>query len=806
MDFTTILHDFRLAVRTLIKARGFTIVAVLTLAFALGANTAIFSVIQALLLRPLPFRDPAHLLTLTDVRATERTQIAWLNNRDIGAQSRTLEQVGALYRTASFIVEGEPERVWGVVISKEVLPILGVNPIIGRTFNADEMRPDGPRAMLISYELWQRRFGGDRTIVGRGIHFGGAGNLRTIIGVMPARFRFPAGEKPRDFWLPLEASIDPDVDSKRDNIYMDAIARAKTDATPEQIAADLDTISRRLVAQYPKENTGLRLRATPMSRKVVDEVRTPVLLLFGAVAVVLLIGCANVANLLLARAAARHKEISIRAALGATRGRIISQLLAESVVLALLAGVIGLLLAAWGVDALLAVAPAGIPRLEDVAIDGGVLLFTLVLAVFTGIVFGLAPAIAATKTNLTDALKEGTRGSTEGRGRNRIRAVLVSTAIALSVVLLAGTGLTLRSFLRVTSVNAGYDYRDTITLQLAARSSAYKEWPQISALFDRIISDVRALPGVQSVSAATAVPLATGEIALSFSIVGRPRFAPGEDEGETIVVVRPGFFATMRTPMLRGRDITDNDTDKSPMVLIVNESFAKKYFPHGDVLGQKLDFDDKKGPREIVGVAADMRFRDLTTSNQPIIFLPHRQDRGNFLRIVVRAKNAAALAPSLREIVRRIDPQQPIYEITSLESLRAESLATRRFTLILLSLLAALALVLATVGIYSIMSYNVTQRTTEIGIRMALGAASRDILRLIVGNALRLIIFGVIAGLAIALTATRVMESLLYGIAPTDPLTFAAICATIAATGVLASVLPASRAARVDPLVAIRNE
>lgn len=800
-------HDIRYSIRTLLERRGFTAVAVLTLAIALAANTAIFSVVNAILLRPLPFATPDRLLNLTGISRIDGGTTAvysYPNYADVRAEAKTLSEVTAFVRTRAFLMEGDdPELMWGLRITANLPQLTGVSPQLGRFFTSEEDREGGAEVIVISHDLWQRRFQGDRSIIGRAIRFGTAGQLRTVIGVMPPGFRMPVDEDVRQFMIPFEQDVG-EARTQRDAIWINVVARAREGATLEQVNAELDTISKRLAAQYPEANTGLRFVASSMHEDVVREVRPALLLLFGAVAVVLLIGCANVANLLLARATVRHKEISVRAALGASPGRITVQLLVESLVIAIAAGAVGLLLAAWGIDALLAFAPSEIPRLDAVAMDTRVLLFAAGLSIVTGFAFGLAPAISASRPNLTNALKEGTRGSTEGK-RNRLRSILVVFAVALSLMLLAGAGLLLRSFIHVSALDPGYDHRNATALTISARNLAYPDTPKMMAFHERLMSEIRTLPGVTSVGAVDTVPLAPQESVYSFNIVGRPPAPPGQSPSSKVLVATPGLFETLRIRLVKGREILATDRANTQPVVVVNEAFVRQFLPNENPIGKKLEYapDDVV---EIVGVVGDARWRSLTAEPPPIMFQAHAQRARRTMSYVVRAANGETLAPSLRALVRRLDPQQPIMDIQPLAASRAESLATRRFNLMLLAALAVVALVLAAVGIFSVMSYSVTQRTSEIGIRMALGAGTNDVFRLIVGHAVRLVAAGTAIGVAGALLSSRAMESLLYGVRPADPWTFAAIVIVIAGTALLASYLPARRAARVDPLVAIRYD
>ncbi|HEX7707099.1 MAG TPA: ABC transporter permease [Thermoanaerobaculia bacterium] len=798
-------HDLRYAVRALMRAPGFAAVAILTLALALGANTAIFSVVRGVLLQPLPFNQPEELVRVTGTTARwSEGPFSWPNYSDIRQQNRTLDALAGFTTTSSFLYEGtEPERIYGALATADLWTLAEVSPTIGRTFTPQEDVSGQALVVVISHELWQRRFGGDPKVIGKQVRLGA--EPKTVVGVMPRGFRFPVQEQVVDFWMPLGQQIEEDGGG-RGAIWIDLVGRLRDGVTIEQAQADLHTIAKRLEAEYPDTNTGLIFNVDSLHDVIVRGIRPALVVLMFAVGVVLLIGCANVANLLLARAAARHREISIRSAIGATRGRIITQLLVESVLLSLLAGAAGLLLAAWGVDLLVALAPAEIPRLDAIRIDGGVLYFTLILSVLTGIVFGLAPALSASKTNLVEALKEGSRGSTQGRRRNAMRNTLVVAEIALSVFLLVGAGLLLRSFLRISGVDPGYNFENAIVIDMTSRSAAFPETEQVVEHARRTQAALRSIPGVTSVGGANHLPLGNSENVFSFSIEGKPPYPPGESPNATFIPVTPDYFSTMGIPVLRGRGITAEDAPNAPLAVVVSDSFVRQFLPGEDPIGKRVNIGDGNGIRAIVGVVGDVRFISLIEPPKPTFYVAHAQNMTRRVQYVVRSPQAATLAPTLRATVRTIDPEQPILGIQTLAQMRAESLASRQFLLVLTIILASLAVVLAAVGIYSIMSYTVAQRTSEIGIRMSLGAEARDIFKLIVGHSLRLVILGLAIGVAVALVATRVMTSLLYGVTPSDPVTFASICLLIGGIAILASYVPASRATRVDPLVAIRYD
>ncbi|HEX6158973.1 MAG TPA: ABC transporter permease [Thermoanaerobaculia bacterium] len=793
-------RDLRYAIRGLVRARGFAAVAILTLAVALGANTAIYSIVSAILLRPLPFPQPDQLIAVRASNAgVAELSFSLPNYDDLRAQAKNFEHIAGFDSFSTFLYDGpEPELLSGSSVTANMFPLLGIKPYLGRTFTEAEDREGQPSLVVISYELWQRRFGGDRGILGRQIRVGATPD--TVIGVMPPRFTFPLRENERaDFWIPMKQ--DP-VSTARGAGWLSAIARLRDGVSLEQGDAELRTISGRMA----KEQPGLVFRAQPLHDRLVGEVRPALIVLMCAVGLVLVIGCANVANLLLARAAVRHREISIRAAIGATRGMIVRQLLVESVLLALISGAIGSLLAAWGVEMLVALAPPEIPRLHAITVDANVLLFTLGLSVLTGIVFGLTPALSASKTNLVEALKEGSRGSTEGRRGNRVRNTLVVAEIALSVILLAGAGLLLRSFLQLTGIDPGFDFRNGVTMDVPIRSAVFPGDDGVVQYYRRALEELRAIPGVTSVGGANYLPLGGDETTLSYAVVGRPAPPPGQSPSASFVYVTPGYFDVMRMSILRGRAITEHDGPKAPPAVVISESLARQQFPKSDPIGQQLDLDDGRGIRTIVGVVRDVRVLSLTDVPRPTYYVSVLQAPMRRMQFVVRSPNAASLGSSVRAALRKLDREQPIYALRTLEEIRSQSLEGRRFMLVLIGMLASLALALAAVGIYSIMSYSVTQRTSEIGIRMSLGAEARDIFRLIVGHAVRLVLIGLVSGVVIALIATRVMTSLLFGITATDPVTFASICAVIGGIALLASYLPASRATRVDPLVAIRSE
>jgi putative ABC transport system permease protein len=802
-----LLLDLRYAVRSLRKARGFAALAILTLAIALGANTAIYSIFSAILLRPLPYPDSAEIVAVRGSSAQHPELVfSYPSYHDVSGQAKSFEHMAGYRPTSAFLFGGgEPELLTGGRVTANLFPLLGVKPLLGRTFTEREDTPGQSSTVVISYELWQRRFGGDPRVVGSRIRVGP--DADTVVGVMPRGFKFPIESTERtDFWIPLKQAP---LSEARGAGWITAVARLRDGVSIAQANSELKTIAARMAAQHPENNAGVTYSAQKLHDVVVGDVRPALLLLTVAVSVVLLIGCANVANLLLARAAARDRESSIRAAVGATRARLIRQLLVESLLLSLVAGAIGLLLATWGVDVLVALAPADTPRLEAITLDANVAIFALVLSLVTGVLFGLAPALSASKANLVEALKDGSRGSTEGHHRNRLRNALVIGEIALSVVLLAGAGLLLRSFVRLNAIDPGYDYHGAIAASVTASASAFPEPKDVLQFHRRALDELRAIPGVTSVGGASELPL-TDETTFIYGIEGRPAATPGRGPVAAIIWASPNYFETIGNAVLRGRGITEQDGPNALPSVVVSESLVRQSFANENPLGKRLLIDippeDGGGVRTIVGVVRDIRSVSLTEPPKPTVYLPVLQAPQRAFYFVVRAPNAAALGSAVRAALRKVDREQAIYDVLTLEEMRSAALGNPRFMLVLVGLLATLALVLAAVGIYSIVSYSVARRIPEIGIRMALGAESRDIFSLVVSQAVRLVGAGLIGGIAIALATTRLMTTLLFGITATDPVTFVSICIIIGAIALIASYVPANRATKVDPLVAIRYD
>ncbi len=815
-------QDLRYGARTLVKHPGFTAVVVLALALGIGANTAIFSVVNAVLLRPLPYKNAERLVSLysqntsnAEANLTDRPPLSYPDFRDYKEQAQTLQYVAAYRQIGTSLVSGgdEPARVLGADVSAELFPMLGVEPLIGRVFTPEEDKAGAPPVIVLGYGLWQRRFGGDKTIIGREIKLG----VRsvTVIGVMPPGFKFPVQTERADFFDSFTAEtarVSAASLESRDSRFNTIVASLKPGVTLQQAQAEIDTIARRLAQQYPATNTGWHARLISLHEDVTGDIRPALFVLLGAVLFVLLITCANVANLLLARASARQTEMAIRTALGASRSRILRQLLTESLLLALMGGALGLLLALWGVDLLVAASPASLPRVTEINVDNRVLAFTFIVSAFTGIIFGLFPALASSKLDLNESLKEGGRSSMEGARRNRVRSLLVVSEIALSLVLLIGAGLLIKSFLRLLDTDPGYTTARVLSVTLPLSRAKYPQPEQQIAYVQELINRTRALPGVEVIGATNLLPLGLRDTFNTFNIEGRPPAPPEARTAARNYSITPDYFRVMSIPVRRGRAFTERDVQNAPPVIVINEAFARRFFPNEEARGKRIILEDEKGeplpPREIIGIVGNVRHESLDEKEQPEYYVPFFQTPDRQMDLVVRsaASNPAALAFAVRGAIKSIDKDQLIWEAKTMDERVAESVAPRRFQMLLLGLFAALALLLASIGIYGVMNFTVTQRTHEIGIRMALGAQARDVLRLVIGQGMRLALIGVSAGLISAVAVTRLMASLLYGVSAIDPAVFAGVSLLLTAVTLLACYIPARRAMKVDPMIALRHE
>jgi putative ABC transport system permease protein len=808
-------QDMRYGVRMLLKRPGFTLVAVLALALGIGANSAIFSVVNAVLLRPLPFEDPERLVMVWERRPRQNRDAVPASPADFidwQQQNQVFERMTAhMTRAFNLTGAGEPEQIIGQLVTPDFFNVLGVKAALGRTLLPEVDKPGGERAVVLSHALWQRRFGGDRNLVGQSIRLND--ESFTVVGIMPPEFQYP--EANSEMWaasrgVAPETTLpgNPDPATIRSLHYLNVLARLKPGVTRAQAQAEMETISSRLESQYPDANTGHTTRVVSLHEQLVGDVRAALLVLLGAVGFVLLIACANVANLLLARATARQKEMSIRTALGAGRLRLIRQMLTESLLLSLAGGAVGLMLALWGVDLLVALSPEDLPRLKEVGLDGRVVGFTLAVSVLTGMIFGLAPALQVSKQDLGVALKESGRSSTGGFGRRRTRNLLVVSEVALALVLLIGAGLMVRSFWRLQGVDPGFNPQNVLTMELSLSASKYAKEEQMADFYKQVIGRIETLPGVESVGATWMLPLSGQDAGSGLEVEGRPAASPGEGTRSAFSSITPRYFRTMEIPLIRGRDFTDQDTATAPGVVIINESFARRFFPGEDPLGRRLRRGAPDSPwLTVVGIVGDVKHTSLTDEPRTEMYLAALQTPFPFMNVVVRtASDPTSLMAAIRQEVWAVDRDQPVASVDTMQHLVANSVAGARFNTLLFGVFATVAMILSAVGIYGIMAYSVIQRTQEIGIRMALGAGRHDIIRMVVGQGMTLALVGVVIGLLAAFALTRVMSSLLYGVTATDPLTFAGVSLGLTVVALVACYIPARRATKVDPMVALRYE
>ncbi|HEX8144508.1 MAG TPA: ABC transporter permease [Pyrinomonadaceae bacterium] len=797
----TLWQDVHYGFRMLLKKPGFTLVAVLTLALGIGANSAIFSVVNAVLLRAFPYPHAERLVTM-------RSNQSLPDVLDIQAQSQSFEEVGCLTLQALDLTGGaEPVQVQAGLVNAGLFNVLGARPLIGRTITPEEDRFGGERIVVLSYGLWQRQFGGDPHLVGKTIPL--SGNDYAVVGVMPAEFDAPRGSP--ELWASLRV-VNPLGARFRGVHFLRTYWRLKPGVTIEQAQSELAAIDKRLEEQYPDENKGRRRQLISLHELVGGDTRPALLTLFGAVGLVLLIACANFANLLLARATSREREIVIRAALGAGRGRLIRQLLTESVLLSLVGGACGLLLAMWGIDLLQSLKPENLPRLSAITIDARVLFFTLSLSILTGLIFGLVPALNASRLNVNEALKEGGRSATAGVARHRFSNLLVVSELALSLVLLISAGLLIKGFWRLRAVAPGFASARLLTMRIELPEERYKEIPRQTQFRERSLEAINSLPGVEA-AMVSELPLGGDALGHDFVIEGRPPLSPGEEPELFSRTVGGDYFRTMGIPLINGRDLTKEDREGTPLVGVVNEAMARQYFPGGNPIGARIRWARADGEPKwitIVGVAGDVKHFGLNLPEQPAIYTPYAQllqPWKRWMNVVVRSNgDPATITSMVKARIWTIDSQIPVTKVRTMTEVMATSVAAQRFTMMLLGVFAAIALALAAVGIYGLMSYSITERTHEIGIRMALGAQGRDVLRMVVGQGLKLILIGVAAGLLGAFALTRIMSSLLFGVSAVDPLTFAAVSALLTLIGLLACYIPARRATKVDPMVALRYE
>ena len=804
MNMDTLLKDIQYGIRSLLKRPGFTAVAILTLALGIGANSAMFSTVNAVLLRPLQFPESERIVVVEGVNPGKGITVSNMSVADFAdwqAQSQAFEQMAGFVSGGSVLSSNEEtERVRASGVSAEFFPLLRTNAALGRALQPDDSEKDRSPVMVLSHGLWQRRFGSDPNVVGVQVTL--SGRSTTVVGVMPVGFDYPAQS---ELWVPFP--IDPA--ERRDNRYVNVITRLKPGATLPQAQAELDTINQRLAQSYRDTNAGWGVRLTTLQERLVGETRSSLLLLLGAVAFVLLIACANVANLLLARATARQKEIAVRTALGASRWRIIRQLLTESLVLSIVGGGIGLLLSLWLTKLLVAVSPPNTPRFDEIRPDGRVFLFTLALALLTGVIFGLAPALQASRLNLNERLKEGGRTGAPGAGHNRIRSMMMVSEVALSFMLLVGAGLLIKSFMRLRDVSPGFNTANVLSVRMSIPSAKYSEGEARAQLMRQTLEKVKSIPGVQSAGAVLSLPLGgdTFNVGRSYIREGRP-FTPEESGNAAYRAATPDYFRALQIPVLAGRAFTDQDTDQTPKVMLVNEEMARHLWPGESPVGKRLTiWRDEKFAREIVGVVGDTKATLDAPAGQQM-YVPYAQDTGwTGMSLVIRTNGEpTGFAGAVRNEIRSIDKGIPVFNVKTMDEVLAVSVGPRRTPMLLLSAFAGVALILAMIGIYGVTAYHVTQRTQEIGIRMALGAQMRDVVKLVLKGGMTLAAAGIVLGLVGAFAVTRLMRSLLFGVQPTDVLTFVLVAVCLLLTALIASYLPARRATKVDPLVALRYE
>src|SRR2546423_4419231 len=799
------LNDFRYALRQLVKAPSFTIVAILTLALGIGACTAIFSVVNTVLLRPLDYPDPSRIVVIRETQLPQFPEFAVSppNYLDWEKQTKSYEYLAA-YTGAGLNLtgEGEPQRLIGVKVTAHYFDVYGVKPVLGRNLLPEEDAVGKNHAVVLSSGFWQRVFGGARDVVGRSLQLNG--EPYQIVGVAP--YGFGVASKV-DVWTPMAFKPNETANDARGGHYISVVGRLKPGVTFDQAKAELEVIAAQLAVQYPDPQKGWGIFMLPMQDYTVREVKPVLYTLLGAVACVLLIACANLANLLLARATARHREISIRAALGAGRGRLIRQLLTESVVLAICGGAAGVVFAKWGLDALIALAPTNLPRSGEIHLDAGVLLFSLGLSVVTGLLFGIAPAWLAARADVNEALKQGTRGSTEGGARGRLRSALVVIEVTFALVLLGAAGLLARSFMQLANVDPGFIPENATLMRLSLPQKKYAEHDQQIAFANALLERIKNLPGVQAVGVTHSMPL-VGAYVLGFNIEGRPHIDPADLPSTNYYSVTPDYFRAMGIRLIRGRLFTPQDDAKAPRVAIINETMAHQFFPNEDPIGKRINITN--GPdtwREIVGIVADINQYGLDKATSAQSYEPFAQVPFTSLNVVIRTKGSpAALLGALRPAVYAVDKDQPVGIIRPLEEIMADSIARQRSAMTLLTVFSGVALVIAAVGIYGVMAYNGVQRTGEFGICMALGAQQPGVLPLVLTQGGKLIGLGLAIGLLATLAASRAMGSMLFNVSSYDPLTLSSITLLLGVVALIACFFPANRATKVNPIEALRTE
>jgi putative ABC transport system permease protein len=815
---STLLQDLRFGARMLLKNPGFALVVVATLALGIGANTAIFSVVNAVLLKPLPFPSAERLVALGQTEPRDRaalSQFSFLNFADLRDQNKSFERIAAYYNeNLTLTGQGDAALLRATVVTSDLFPLLGATPALGRAFLPEEDKAGGGgagRPAVLSWGCWQQHFGGDPGVIGRAVTLDG--ESFTVVGVMPSQFAFPVRAQPTEAWLSpaldAEKTGEGSIMHARGYRAWRVIGRLKPDVTLEQAQAEAAVLGSSLASQYPDVNEEMGIRAVPLLESLVSNLRGTLLLIFGTVGVVLLIACVNVANLLLERAVSRQREINVRLALGASRWRITRQLVTESLMLALAGGVAGLLLATWGTDLIIALSPEGIARIAETRLDAGVLAFTAAVSALTGVLFGLTPALTVSDASLSEALRDGGRGSGVLRAGST-RSLLVVAEVSMALVLLVGAGLLVKSLVRLQQVDLGFDPRHILTLTVA-KSNPDKNPRQLSAFYQQVMERVKTLPGVTAASVVFQLPL-SGEAASTGLAVEGDAAGQGDRAAVVIHTVGADYFRTMGIPVKRGREFGAHDDLNSTPAIIINQTLARRIFPGEDPIGKRIQPSWSSAPgqnvmREIVGVVGDVKHRGLQTDAQPEIFFAQAQMPMPTMTVVVRTDgDPRALAGAVRNEIQSLDKDAPIYRVLTEEEFLSRSVASSRFNMTLLAAFACVALLLTAVGLYGVVSFAVSQSTHEIGIRMALGAQSSDVLKLVLGKGMVLAAAGALIGLGASYWLTRLMAGLLFGVGANDPMTYGVVTVLLLAVAALACYIPARRATKVDPMIALRYE